>query len=245
MENTTHKKQSGRIVKEDTNRLSIKSWALEDRPREKLLSKDIRYLTDAELVSIIIRAGNKNESAVELSKKILESVDHKLNKLGKLTLNDLQRFKGIGEVKAITIIAALELGKRRKSEEIIEKQKISNSLDIFDYFKPKLGDLDHEEFWILFLNHGHRILNDYKLSHGGISETAIDIRLILKNALERHATTIIVCHNHPSGNVRPSNEDIKITKKIKDACKLMDISLLDHIIVTDNNYYSFADEGTM
>jgi DNA repair protein RadC len=234
-----------RIVKEDSSRLNLKSWSIEDRPREKLISKDISFLTDAELVSILIRSGNKKETAVELSKKILESVGFKLNGLGKLTINDLQKFKGIGEAKAISIVAALELGKRRKSEEVVEKQKISNSLDIYDFYKPKLGDLNHEEFWIMFLNQGHKIINDYKLSHGGISETAIDIRLILKNALERFSTTIVACHNHPSGNTRPSNEDIKITKKIKDACKLMDITLLDHIIVSDNSYYSFADEGTL
>ena len=182
---------------------------------------------------------------LNFQKKSLNRLDHKLNKLGKLSLNDLQKFKGIGEVKAISIIAALELGKRRKSEEIIEKQKISSSLDIFDFYRSKLGDLDHEEFWILFLNNGHRIINDYKLSIGGITETAIDLRLILKNALERLATAIVACHNHPSGNTKPSNEDIKITKKIKDACKLMDIVLLDHLIISDSNYFSFADEGIL
>ena len=234
-----------RVVKEDSARLSIKSWSPEDRPREKFISKDISFLSDAELVSILIRSGNRSESAVELSKKILESVDHKLNSLGKLSINDLQKFKGIGETKAISIKAALELGKRRSIEEVVEKQKVTCSFDIFEFYKSKLRDLNHEEFWVMFLNHGHKIINDQRLSHGGISETSIDVRLILKNALERFSTTIVVCHNHPSGNIKPSNEDIKITKKIKDACLLMDITLLDHIIVGDNSYYSFADEGIL
>jgi len=227
------------------NKLSIKTWAIEDRPREKLLTKGINSLSNAELISILIRAGSKNESAVELSKKILINANNNLNQLGKLSVNDLKKYKGIGEAKAISIIAALELGKRRKVEEVVNKQKISNSNDIFDIYKSLLGDLQHEEFWVLYLNNAHKIIDNQKLSEGGITATTIDIRLLLKTALEKLATAIILCHNHPSGNINPSNDDINITKKIKESAKIMDIKLLDHIIVTDNNYYSFADEGIL
>ena len=225
--------------------LSIKDWSLEDRPREKLLSKGISSLSDAELIAIIIGSGNREESAVELSKRILGSAQHNLNELGKLTVDDLQKYKGIGEAKAIGIVAALELGRRRKLSEIIDRQKITSSHDIYEIFHPLLADLPHEEFWIVLLNRSNKIIERQKISQGGISGTVTDVRLILRMALEKLASSLILCHNHPSGNQQPSEADISITQKVKESSKLMDISLLDHIIITDGSYYSFADEGIL
>ena len=227
----------------DYKNLSIKEWSLEDRPREKLLTKGISTLSDAELIAIIIGSGTRDESAVELSRRILGSVNHNLNELGKLTVNDLQKYKGIGEAKAISIVAALELGRRRKLSDIVERQKISSSRDVYEIFHPILADLPHEEFWILLLNRSNKILERIKISQGGISGTVTDVRLILRLALEKLASSVILCHNHPSGNQQPSDADISITQKVKESGKLMEITLLDHIIVTDSTYYSFADEG--
>ncbi|RLD78716.1 MAG: hypothetical protein DRJ10_09895 [Bacteroidetes bacterium] len=226
-----------------TQKLSIKDWALEDRPREKLIAKGLQSLSDAELIAILIGSGNREETAVELSKQILKSVDNNLNTLGKLSLNDLQKFKGIGEAKAITIVAALELGRRRKLSEIVERKTIRSSKDIFEFFHPILADLPHEEFWVVFLNQSNKIIDKYRVSQGGISGTVIDVRLIMKAAIEKLASGIILCHNHPSGNLKPSGSDIKITKKMRDAGEIMEIKVLDHIIVTDESYFSFADEG--
>ena len=225
--------------------LSIKDWSLEDRPREKLLSKGISSLSDAELIAIIIGSGTRDESAVELSKRILGSVQHNLNELGKLSVDDLQKYKGIGEAKAIGIVAALELGRRRKLSEIIDRQKITSSHDIYEIFHPLLADLPHEEFWIVLLNRSNKIIERQKISQGGISGTVTDVRLILRMALEKLASSLILCHNHPTGNQQPSEADISITQKVKESGKLMDISLLDHIIITDGSYYSFADEGIL
>jgi DNA repair protein RadC len=227
----------------DNKKLSIKNWALEDRPREKLLAKGISSLSDSELIAILIGSGNKDESAVELSMKILNKVNNNLNELGKLSVKELETNKGIGEAKAISIIAALELGKRRKLADIINKKKIEGSKDVFELFQPILGDLPYEEFWILLLNRSNKIIDKYKISQGGVSGTIIDMRLILKNAIEKLASSIILCHNHPSENMKPSEPDIKITKKLKEAAKIMDISVIDHVIITDSSYYSFADEG--
>lgn len=225
--------------------LTIKDWALEDRPREKLLSKGLSSLTDAELIAILIGSGIKNESAVELAKKILKAVKNNLNELGKLTVEDLMASKGIGEARAITIIAALELGRRRKRADIMEKKKISGSKDVFEFFQPVLADLPYEEFWILLLNRSNKIIKKFKISQGGISGTVIDVRMILKNAIEKLASSIILCHNHPSGNLQPSEADKKITTKLKDAAMIMDMQVLDHLIITDNSFYSFADEGIL
>ena len=224
-------------------KLSIKDWALEDRPREKLVAKGLPSLSDAELIAILIGSGNREETAVELSKRILKSAQNNLNILGKLSLNDLQKFKGIGEAKAITIVAALELGRRRKLSEIIEKKIIQSSKDVFEFFHPILADLPHEEFWILFLNQSNKIIDKYRVSQGGIASTVIDVRLIMKAAIEKLASGIIVCHNHPSGNLKPSKSDIEITKKLREAGNIMDIKVLDHVIVTDEKYFSFGDEG--
>jgi DNA repair protein RadC len=226
-------------------KLSIKDWALEDRPREKLLAKGISSLTDTELIAILIGSGSKSESAVELAKKILKGVKNNLNELGKLTVEDLKTLKGIGEAKAITIIAALELGRRRKLAVIIEKKKITGSKDVFELFQPALADLPYEEFWILLLNRSNKIIDKFKISQGGISGTVIDVRMILKNAIEKLASAIILCHNHPSGNLQPSDADIKITTKLKDAARIMDMQVLDHLIITDSSFYSFADEGIL
>ena len=223
--------------------LKIKDWAVEDRPREKLLKKGINSLSNAEIIAILIGSGTKNESAVDLSKKILKSADNNLNELGKLGIPDLIKMKGIGEAKAITILAALELGRRRKISEIINKKKVTQSKDIFELFQPLIGDLPHEEFWILLLNRSNRIIEKYKISQGGISGTVIDIKIILKNAIEKLASSIILCHNHPSGNKEPSSADDSITQKLKKGAELLDIQVLDHIIVADTNYFSYADEG--
>ena len=226
-------------------KLNIKDWAVEDRPREKLLSKGPRSLTDAELIAILIGSGNIEETAVELSRRILTSVENNLNDLGRKSIEYLTKFQGIGEAKAVTIVAALELGKRRKDADVFNKKQITGSKDAADYFMPMLGDLNHEEFWILLLNRGNRIIDSFMVSQGGISGTVIDVRLILKNALDKMASAIILCHNHPSGTMQASNADLNITSKIKNAAEIMDITVLDHIIIGQNNYLSLADEGML
>ncbi len=224
--------------------LSIKEWALEDRPREKLLNKGIASLSDAELLAILIGSGSAKESAVELSKKILRDCQNNLNALGKKTVNDLKvGYHGIGEAKAISIVASLELGKRRKLQEQIERTKITCSNDVCKLFQPILGDLPHEEFWVLMLNRSNKVIAKNRISQGGLSGTVIDVRMILKLAIDHLASSIILCHNHPSGNEQPSDADSKITKKLSEAGRLMDIPVLDHLIVTDNSYFSYADEG--
>lgn len=224
-------------------KLSIKEWAVEDRPREKMLAKGIRSLSDAELVAILIGSGNLDESAVELSRRMLASVNNNLNELGRKNINDLKKFKGIGEVKAITILSALELGRRRKESEPDEKPKIITSSDAAVIFKPLLSDLPHEEFWVLLLNRNNLVIDKLMVSQGGLSGTVIDVRIILKMALDKLACSIILCHNHPSGNLKPSEADKDITKKIREAGKHMDIPVLDHLIIGNDAYFSFADEG--
>lgn len=226
-------------------KLSIKEWAVEDRPREKLLSKGARQLTDAELIAILIGSGNTGETAVELSRRILTSTDNNLNELGRKGVDFLKSFNGIGEAKAVSIIAALELGKRRKEAEVFNKNQITGSKDAADFFQPLIGDLNHEEFWIMLLDRGNKILDTFMVSQGGITGTVIDVRLILKTALDKLASSIILCHNHPSGTMQASDADIKITTKINSAAKIMDISVLDHIIIGNNEYISFADEGIL
>jgi len=225
--------------------LTIKTWAEDDRPREKLLSKGRQALSDAELIAILIGSGSRNETAVELSKKILVSASNNLNELSKLSINDLTKFKGIGEAKAISIVAALELGRRRKETETTKREKIISSKSAFEIMKPTFIDLPHEEFWILLLNRSNAVIKKECISRGGVSGTVVDTKIILKMALENLASAIMLFHNHPSGNLKPSEADIKITKNIKEASKLMDIQLLDHIIMTDDNFYSFNDEGMM
>lgn len=223
--------------------ISIKDWADDDRPREKLLIKGKGALSDAELIAILIGSGNRDESAVDLSKRILQSLGNNLNKLAKLSVNDLVKFKGIGEAKAISIIASLELGRRRRTADVLEKDNIGGSKDAFQILQLKLEDLPHEEFWIVLLNRANKVIDTKLVSRGGVSSTVVDSKVIFNFALESLASAIILAHNHPSGNLKPSNSDIRLTKKIVAAGKIMEVPVLDHIIVGDNDYFSFADEG--
>jgi DNA repair protein RadC len=227
----------------DTSFFPITNWSEDDKPREKLMLKGKSVLSDAELIAILIGSGSRNESAVDLSKRILASVEHNLNALGKLSIAQLMTFKGIGEAKAISIIAALELGRRRRSEESIELTKVSSSKVVFEVLQPIIGELPHEEFWVLFLNNSNKILFKTQLSKGGMTGTVVDVRIVFKLALEQNATAIILAHNHPSGKLQASDADIQITKKLKTAGQQLDIPVLDHIIITESGYYSFVDEG--
>jgi len=221
---------------------TIKNWAEDDRPREKLMLKGKSALSDAELIAILIGSGNTEDSAVELSKQILKLANDNLIELSKLSINDLvKNFKGIGEAKAISIIAALELGKRRRSAEIIEKKKINSSKDAFELMHSMVSDCFYEEFWIIMLNRANKVIKYESISEGGIAGTIADPRKIFKLALENNATSLILCHNHPSGNLKPSDTDIKLTKKLKEAGVFLEISVVDHIIIGDEKYYSFAD----
>ncbi len=223
--------------------LSIKDWASDDRPREKLIKKGVQSLSDAELLAIIIGSGTREVSAVELARQILSMAENNLLLLGKKSVSDLVKIKGIGEAKAIALVATFELGRRRNQAESVDRKRVTSSKEVFNYIQAKLSDLQHEEFWVLFLNRSNRIIDTYNLSKGGISGTVIDIRIILKKALELLASGIIICHNHPSGNTEPSDNDKQVTEKLKIAANQMDIKLLDHIIVSDNSYLSFSDEG--
>lgn len=225
--------------------LRIKEWALEDRPREKLISNGRNSLSNAELIAILLGSGNHCESALDVSKKILNLVDNNLHELSRLSIDQLKKIKGIGPVKATTIIAAFELGNRRKQAERPEYVRITSSNEAFKLMLPVVGDLVHEEFWILLMNRSNRCIRKQKISQGGISGTVIDVRLILKYAVELLASSMIICHNHPSGNLQPSEADNKITKKIMESAKIMDIQLLDHLIIADNSYFSYADNGLM
>lgn len=224
---------------------SIKNWSDDDKPREKLLQKGRSVLSDAELIAILIGSGSRNESAVALSKKILASVDNNLNELGKLSIKQLQQFKGIGEAKAVSIAAALEVGRRRRGEEGRKVTKISSSKNVYDLLQPIMGELPHEEFWIVFLNNSNSVLHAGQLSKGGITGTLVDVRLVLKQALELGAVGLILAHNHPSGTLRPSEADKQITQKLKQASLALDIKVLDHLIITQKEYFSFADENIL
>ncbi|GAA3565173.1 RadC family protein [Snuella lapsa] len=230
---------------EKSSSFSIKNWSLDDRPREKLLNKGRGTLSDAELVAILIGSGNKEESAVALAKRILANASNNLSELGKLSVEQLMAFKGIGEAKAIAIAAALELGRRRRGEEALKKKKISSSLSVFELMQPLVGELQHEEFWIIYLNNSNRVIQKYQLSKGGITGTLVDVRLVLKNALMLGATSLILVHNHPSGALNPSVADKQLTTKLKTAAQSLDIKVLDHLIVTEKAYFSFADESLL
>jgi DNA repair protein RadC len=225
--------------------LSIKKWAEDDRPREKLLQKGKQSLSDSELIAILISSGSKEESAVELAKRILSGTNNNLNALGKLSISQLCKFKGIGPAKAVTIAAALELGRRRRLEEALEQKKITSSNSVFEIMQPVIGELGHEEFWILYLNNSNRIIEQYQISKGGITGTLVDVRVTLKKALELGAVSLILTHNHPSGNLKASEADKQLTNKLKTAAESLDIKVLDHIIVTEKSYLSFADEGML
>lgn len=224
-------------------KLTIKSWAPDDRPREKLESKGKASLSDAELIAIIIGSGNRQESALALSQRMLQSVSGNLHQLAKLSIEKLTTFKGVGVAKAIAIITALELGKRRQFETIQKKGTITSSKDVFTLMQPVLGDLEHEEFWVLFLDNSNSVIAKRQISKGGLTATVVDVRLLYKSALELVSVAIIVCHNHPSGKLQPSVADKRITQKIKAAGITLDIKLLDHLIITEKAYFSFADEG--
>jgi len=224
--------------------LSIKSWAEEDQPREKLLLKGKAALSDAELITILLRTGVTGSSALDIAKKIINHVNGDLNTLGKLSVSELKKLaKGLGDTKAITIVAALELGRRRQSSEVREKPIIKSSLDSFNYIYAEMADLQHEEFYVLYLNRANRVVAHKCVGTGGVTGTVADIKIILKHAIELLATSMVAVHNHPSGNLKPSQTDIELTKKLKEAAKLIDITLLDHLILGEKRYYSFADEG--
>ncbi|TDE29222.1 DNA repair protein RadC [Flavobacterium ranwuense] len=221
----------------------ITNWSEDDKPREKLMLKGKSVLSDAELIAILIGSGSRNESAVDLSKRILASVENNLNALGKLSISQLINFKGIGEAKAISIIAALELGRRRRAEDAVELMKVTSSKIIFEIMQPIIGELPHEEFWIIYLNNSNKVISKSQLSKGGITGTLVDVRIVFKTALEMGATGLILCHNHPSGTLIPSDADKQITRKLKLAGDSLEIKVLDHLIVTEKNYFSFVDEG--
>ncbi len=229
-------------VKMYDQNLTIKTWAEEDRPREKLSLKGKNALSDAELIAILIGSGNKNDSAVELSKKILASINNDLNKLGKLTISDLTQFNGIGEAKAISIIAALELGRRRKDSEVEKRPIIKSSKDAYNVIADVLSDLPHEEFWVLYLNRKNEVIKKENISKGGVSGTVADSKIIFKSAIEQLASAIILCHNHPSGILKPSTADISLTKKLKETGSLLDTPVLDHLIIGEKDYFSFTDQ---
>jgi len=226
---------------ENTN-LPITTWAEDDRPREKLMLKGKNALSDAELIAILLGSGSRNESAVALSQRILASTDNNLNVLGKQNIESLMKFKGIGEAKAITIVAAMELGRRRQAEETTVLKLLTSSKQIFAVMQPIIGELYHEEFWILCLNNANKLTYKTQLSKGGMTSTIVDIRMLFKVAIEQNALQIVLVHNHPSGNVHPSKTDIELTEKVKKASKYLDINFLDHVIIGEKSYYSFADE---
>jgi DNA repair protein RadC len=227
------------------NNLSIKAWAEEDRPREKLSAQGRRALTDAELIAILIGSGSRDESAVELSKRILHHYDNDLNKLAKASINELSAFRGIGEAKAISIIAALEIGRRRNDTEDKPAEFIKSSKDAWNLMRRHLVDLNHEEFWMILLGRSSKVLGKELISKGGLSNTIADPKVIFGAALRHNATGIILIHNHPSNNLKPSQQDLDLTKRLASAGKLLEINVLDHLIITDSAYYSFGDEGLL
>ncbi len=222
---------------------AIKNWSADDRPREKFLNKGRNALSDSELIAILLSSGSVDESAVDLAKRILGDVSHNLLELSKLDINALRKYKGIGTVKAITLAAALELGRRRREAEALNKKNVRCSKDIFEFMQTELGDKPYEEFWLINLNVANKIINKVAIGEGGLSQATVDIRRIFKASLESNASCIILCHNHPSGNTQPSNNDIELTKKIKMAGDALNIKLLDHVIIGEEHFYSFADNG--
>lgn len=227
------------------DKLNLKQWAAEDRPREKMKQQGASALTNAELLAILIHTGNTEDSVVALTQKVMASCRNSLSELGKLSVGELCSFKGIGEAKAITILAACELGRRRKAEEPTERVRVRTSRDIYDWFYPKLADMPVEECHVLFLNQAAKVLDSSRISRGGLASAPVDIRCILREALTRRATAIALCHNHPSGNLMPSRQDDELTRSVAQACKSVDIQMLDHIIFADTGYYSYADHGRM
>lgn len=232
-------------MQEKPTSLSIKFWSDDDKPREKLVQKGRSVLSNAELIAILIGSGSRDESAVELSKRILATSNQSLNELGKLSIKQLMQFKGIGEAKAVTIAAALEIGRRRRGEDAQKITKITSSKSVFELLHSRMGDLEHEEFWIVYLNNANKVLHTAQLSKGGITGTLVDVRLVIRQALELGAVALILAHNHPSGTLKPSSADKQITQKLKLAAEALDLKVLDHLIITQKEYFSFADEGIL
>lgn len=226
-------------------KLNINQWAEEDRPREKLMRLGAEGLSNAELLAILIGSGSTTESAVDLMKRLLNECGNNLNTLGKKSISDLMEYKGIGEAKAITILAACELGKRRQHEKAQERERMDNSMAIYNYMLPKMQDLDIEEAWVLLMNQNYKLIKAERLSRGGITETAVDVRMIIKQAVLCNATIVAITHNHPSGSTRPSKDDDRLTERVKKACDVMRLFFADHVIVTDGNYYSYRDQGKL
>jgi len=228
-----------------SDKLNINQWSEDDRPRERLERLGAQALSDAELLAILVGSGSAKEDAVSLMKRILSDCQNNLNTLGKLTIRDLCQYNGIGPAKAITILAACELGKRRQAEKPQERPDLGTATLLYNYMHPKMQDLDTEEFWLLLMNQNYRLIKELRIAHGGITEVAVDIRLLLKEALLCNATILAVCHNHPSGSIRPSRADNDLTQRILRACQLMNIKFLDHVIVTDGLYYSYHESGVI
>jgi DNA repair protein RadC len=230
---------------ENYGRQSIRNWALQDRPREKMIQNGIQSLSNSELLALLIGSGTRQQSALDLAREILARAGNSLDNLGRFAVNDLKKVKGIGQARAISLVAALELGRRRRLADPAETCKITGSRDVFGLMEPLLSDLNHEEFWILLLNRANRVIKKQRISQGGITGTVTDVRMILKSAIDQLATSLILCHNHPSGNLQPSDADLSITHRIKESASLMDISLLDHLIVAGKAYFSMADENLL
>ncbi len=226
-----------------SDKLNINQWAEEDRPREKMMAHGAEVLSDAELLAILIGSGSQDETAVELMRRVLSACGNNLNELGKLSIEQLCCFKGIGPAKAVTIMAACELGRRRKLAEIEERFVVRSSRDIYNYFHPKMADLPIEEIWVMLLNNACKVMDARRVAIGGISEVVADVRLVLREAIMARATAVVLCHNHPSGSIHPSRHDDSLTDRLRQACEVMNIRLIDHVIVTDGRYYSYADEG--
>lgn len=235
------------MIKKDAetrnNKLNINQWAEEDRPREKMERLGAQALSDAELLAILVGSGSTKEDAVSLMKRILADCNNNLNTLGKMSIHDLCHYNGVGPAKAITIMAACELGKRRQMESPEERPDLGTATRIYNHMHPVMQDLDVEEFWILLMNQNFRLIKKQRIAHGGISEVSVDIRIIMREAVLCNATILVACHNHPSGNIRPSKEDNDLTKSIMQACNVMRIKFMDHVIITDGSYYSYKEEG--
>ncbi len=227
------------------DKLNINQWAEEDRPREKLLRLGAEVLSNAELLAILIGSGSTTESAVDLMKHVLGDCGNNLNQLGKLSVRQLTSYHGVGEAKAVTILAACELGKRRQKERALERTSLNSAVAIYDFMLPQMQDLDVEEAWALYLNQNFKLLRSMRLSHGGITETSVDVRVVMKEALLSGATVLAICHNHPSGNVHPSADDDRITRRVQQACEMMRIHFLDHLVITDGLYYSYRESGKL
>ncbi|HLV63664.1 RadC family protein [Galbibacter sp.] len=232
-------------MKVNTPKISIRNWSADDRPREKMLLKGKDALSDAELIALLIGSGNRRESAVDLSKRILTTSRNSLSVLSRLSIEQLSKYSGIGKAKAIAIVAALELGRRKRLAKALPDHGLSNSEEVFEFMQPRIGELPHEEFWVIYLNNANRVVHTFQLSKGGITGTLVDVRLLIKEAVLVGAVSLILSHNHPSGTLRPSEADRNITGKIKIACDSMDIKVLDHLIITEKSYFSFKDEGIL